>query len=93
MTSIVKKALATAITVAVIAGASSNAFAVSGSVKYACMGDYLSYCSGYAPGGSGVKQCMRRNGSKLSKGCVSALVKAGYVSQAEVSRRAASLGR
>ncbi|MBU2582340.1 MAG: hypothetical protein KJ622_11545, partial [Alphaproteobacteria bacterium] len=67
--------------------------AVSSAVKYACMGDYFSYCSDHAPGSSGVKQCMRANGNKLSKGCVRALVKAGMVSQSEVSRRAASLGR
>jgi len=93
MTNTFKKALATAITVAIVAGSASSAFAVSSSVKYACMGDYLSYCSGHAPGSKGVKRCMRSNGSKLSKSCVRALVKAGYVSKAEVSRRAASLGR
>ncbi|KUO57625.1 MAG: hypothetical protein APF80_11795 [Alphaproteobacteria bacterium BRH_c36] len=93
MTSTFKKLFATALTVAIVAGASTNAFAVSNAVKYACMGDYLSYCSGHAPGSAGVKQCMRANGSKLSKGCVGALVKAGMVSQSEVSRRAASLGR
>ncbi len=91
MTNIFTKTIATAITVAVVAGASTSAFAVSSSVKYACMGDYLSYCSGHAPGGAGVKRCMRANGSKLSKTCVRALVKAGMVSQSEVSRRAASL--
>ena len=90
MTSTFKKALATAITVAVVAGSASNAFAVSNAVKYACMGDYFSYCSDHAPGSAGVKQCMRANGSKLSKGCVGALIKAGYVSQSEVSRRTAS---
>lgn len=93
MTNTFKKAFATAITVAIIAGSASNAFAVSNSVKYACIGDYLSYCSSHAPGSAGVKRCMRANGSKLSKTCVRALVKAGYVSQSEVSRRAASLGR
>ena len=93
MTSTFKKAIATALTIAVVAGSASNAFAVSNAVKYACMGDYFSYCSGHAPGSAGLTQCMRSNGSKLSKGCVGALVKAGYVSKSEVSRRAASLGR
>ena len=82
-----------ALTLAIFAATATQASAVSSSVKYACMGDYLSYCSQHAPGGSAVKQCMRANGSKLSRGCVSALIKAGYVSKKEVSRRAASLGR
>lgn len=93
MTNTFKKAIATAITVAVIAGSASNAIAVSSAVKYACMGDYFSYCSNHAPGSAGVKRCMRANGSKLSKSCVRALVKAGYVSKSKVSRRAAALGR
>ncbi|MEQ8823048.1 MAG: hypothetical protein RIC14_01595 [Filomicrobium sp.] len=82
-----------ALTVAIIAATATQASAVSSSVKYACMGDYLSYCSMHAPGGSGVKRCMRRNGAKLSRSCVKALIGAGYVSKAEVRRRAAKLGR
>jgi hypothetical protein len=34
-----------------------------------------------------LRMCMDRNGHKLSKGCVNALIKAGEVSQAEVDRR------
>ena len=90
MTNIATKSI---IAAAIFAATATQASAVSSSVKYACMGDYLSYCSQHAPGGSAVKQCMRANGSKLSRGCVSALIKAGYVSKKEVSRRAASLGR
>jgi hypothetical protein len=93
MTSFTTKAIVTALTFAALAATATQASAVSSSVKYACMGDYLTYCSSHAPGSSGVKRCMRSNGSKLSRTCVKALVKAGYVSQAEVSRRAASLGR
>lgn len=94
MTSFNTKTIATALTVAILATtASSQAFAVSRSVKMACLSDYLSYCSAHAPGSAGVKTCMRANGSKLSSRCVKALVNAGYVSKAEVRRRAASLGR
>jgi hypothetical protein len=57
----------------------------------ACMSDYFSYCSSYSVGSPQLRQCMRAAGPKLSKGCVSALVAAGEVSQAEVSRRQASL--
>ena len=87
MTNIATKSI---IAAAIFAATATQAFAVSSSVKYACMGDYFSYCSDHAPGSAGVKQCMRANGSKLSKGCVGALIKAGYVSQSEVSRRTAS---
>ena len=38
-----------------------------------------------------LRSCMDRNGHKLSKMCVNALVKAGEVSQAEVERRQSSL--
>ncbi|MEQ8823047.1 MAG: hypothetical protein RIC14_01590 [Filomicrobium sp.] len=93
MTNIASKAIITAATFAVLAATATQASAVSSSVKYACMGDYLSYCSMHAPGGSGVKRCMRRNGAKLSRRCVKALISAGYVSKTEVRRRAASLGR
>ncbi|MEQ8824524.1 MAG: hypothetical protein RIC14_09130 [Filomicrobium sp.] len=82
-----------ALTLAIIAVSATQASAVSNSVRYACMGDYLSYCSMHAPGGTAVKRCMRHNGSKLSRRCVKALVNAGYVSKKEVRRRAAKLGR
>jgi len=65
----------------------SNAFAVSASVKRACIGDYFAYCSNYAPGGSGVKSCMRRNASKLSNTCKTALIKAGYAKNHSVAAR------
>ena len=68
------------VTAGIIALSASNAFAVSSSVKRACIGDYLSYCSGYAPTGTGVRKCFRQNASKISKTCVKALVNAGYVS-------------
>lgn len=83
----------TALTTAVVAGAlaaqATTASAVSLRVKIACTSDYLNYCSQHKPGSTGVKRCMRANGSKLSKRCVNALVAGGYVSKAEVSRRAA----
>ena len=68
----------------------SEASAVSARVKMACMSDYFSYCSQHAPGSAGVRQCMRANGTKLSTRCVNALVAAGEVSAAEVSRRSAA---
>jgi len=38
----------------------------------------------------GVRRCMRANGLKLSKGCLSAPIAAGEVSKADVARRAAA---
>lgn len=68
---------------------SSDALAVSARVKMACAGDYFSFCSQHSPSSPAVRQCMRANGLKLSSRCVNALVAAGEVSEAEVSRRQA----
>ncbi|MGQ0456345.1 MAG: hypothetical protein ACT4OU_04715 [Hyphomicrobium sp.] len=68
----------------------SSASAVSFRVKLACASDYYSYCSQHSPDTPGVRQCMRANGPKLSKSCVSALISAGEVSQTEVDRRRAA---
>jgi len=84
----------TAVTAALALGALilplSEAGAVSARVKMACAGDYLSYCSQHAVDSPGVRQCMRANGLKLSKGCVTALIAAGEVSKQEVARRSAA---
>lgn len=87
---ITRAALGLTVAIVALGLQASAASAVSLAVKRACIGDYLSYCSSYAPGSAKVRQCFRTNGSKLSKGCVSALVTAGMVSKAEVARRAAS---
>lgn len=72
-----------------LGGGHSDAHAVSARVKMACAGDYFSFCSQHSPTSPAVRQCMRANGLKLSNRCVNALVAAGEVSQAEVSRRQA----
>lgn len=66
----------------------TQAGAVSARVEMACASDYFAYCSQHSPNGPGVRQCMRVNGLKLSKGCVDALISAGEVSKTEVARRA-----
>ncbi len=68
----------------------SQAHAISASVRLACAADYFSYCSQYSPGSSEVRQCMRANGTSLSKRCINALVAAGEVSADEVARRSAA---
>lgn len=52
----------------------------------ACASDYYAYCSQYSSGTPEVSKCMRANGSKLSKGCISALMSEGYVTQADIAR-------
>lgn len=83
--------LAAALTLPAVAQPLSSAWAVSWRVKMACASDYYSYCSSYEVGSQQLRQCMRANGPKLSSSCVSALIEAGEVTQAEVSRRAASV--
>lgn len=80
--------LIAAVSLGTIAVQTSNAFAVSASVKAACMSDYFAYCSAYEVGSSQLRSCMRAAGPKLSSRCIGALVAAGEVSQAEVNRRA-----
>ena len=57
-------------------------------VQMACADDFFAYCGRHDPDSKGARKCMRTNGAKLSNGCVNALVAAGEVSKAEVSRRA-----
>jgi hypothetical protein len=68
----------------------TQAAAVSGSVRYACAGDYLANCSAYDPDSAQTRRCMRAVGFRLSKSCLNALVAAGEVSRSEVARRSAS---
>ena len=68
-------------------------FAISNSVKTACMGDYFSYCSSHAVGSPALRACMNDNGHRLSRRCVRALVSAGQVSTSEVARRSANAAR
>lgn len=88
MTRTIALSLTLAATLAVQA---SPAAAVSLAVKMACMTDYMSHCSQHAVGSPAVRSCMRAVGNRLSKRCVSALIAAGEVSQAEVDRRRAAM--
>lgn len=72
---------------AVFVASASNAHAVPGFVKRACSNDYFNYCSRFQPGTPEVRQCFRRNGKRLSDGCVEALRAAGLTSAKRSSRR------
>jgi hypothetical protein len=74
------------VSVACVAGA-VEAAPITKAVQAACKNDYKSYCGEYGLETSALRMCMDRNGHKLSKGCVNALIKAGEVSQGEVDRR------
>ena len=74
--------------VAVISFAGSGlAGAYSKAVQQHCRADYKTYCGEYGIDTSALRVCMDRNGKKLSKNCVNALVKDGHVTKAEVNRR------
>ena len=64
----------------------SSAGAVSGQVRSACAGDYLTHCSNFAPDSADTRRCMRAVGSRLSEGCINALVVSGEV-KAKIARR------
>lgn len=83
------KILGTAAALATVFAFTTQAFAVDARVRSACVADYFAYCSQHDPDSPGVRRCMRANGMKLSKACVSALVAAGEVSKAEVDKRSA----
>lgn len=83
--------LAAALLVGAATLSATEAGAVSGAVKAACLGDYLSYCSAHGVDTPQLRRCMSAAGPKLSRGCISALIRAGEVSKAEVNRRAAAL--
>ena len=58
-----------------------------------CADDYRNFCHQWGLETKGRENCMRKHGDKLTNACIAALVKSGNVSQAEVNRRKAALGR
>jgi hypothetical protein len=56
-------------------------------VRKACGEDYRKYCGDYGLGTEALRICMNKAGHSLSNSCVSALIRAGEVSQAEVDQR------
>jgi hypothetical protein len=58
-----------------------------------CADDYRRFCHQWGLETKGLENCMRRHGDKLNNACIAALVQTGQVTQAEVNRRKAALGR
>lgn len=83
---------------ACVAGASpSMAWAQAGNIskdmETYCVNDYKKFCGQYGLQSSALNLCMRKAGPSLSPACVKALVRAGKISQAEVDRVKAQMGR
>ena len=85
----IRNVLAATVTLGVLV-MSSQAGAVSLSVKLACASDYHAHCSMHSPDSPGVRKCMRAVGRNLSQGCISALVAAGEVSKSTVEKKVAA---
>jgi hypothetical protein len=58
-----------------------------------CADDYRRFCREWGLETRGLENCMRRHGDRLTNACVASLLRAGLVTQAEVDRRRAALGR
>jgi hypothetical protein len=66
---------------------------ISKEMQTYCVNDYKKFCGQYGLQTSALNLCMKRAGPSLSPACVRALVRAGKVSQAEVDRVKAQMGR
>ena len=66
---------------------------ISKGMQTYCVNDYKKFCGQYGLQTSALNLCMRKAGPSLSPACVRALVQAGKISQAEVNRVKAQMGR
>jgi hypothetical protein len=77
--------------------AASSAWSQAGTITKGmqnnCVNDYKKFCGEYGLQTSALNLCMRKAGPSLSPACVRALVQAGKISQAEVDRIKAQMGR
>ena len=73
-----------AIAAIALALSASTAGAVSQAVKAACSNDYHAYCDKLKVGSQELRTCMRGVATKLSKGCIQALVDNKEVTQADI---------
>lgn len=66
---------------------------ISKDMQTYCVNDYKKFCGEYGLQSSALNLCMKKAGPSLSPACVKALVGAGKISQAEVDRIKAQMGR
>lgn len=71
----------------------AQAGAISTDMQTYCVGDYKKFCGDWGLDSRGLNLCMRKAGPSLSPACVQALVKAGKISQGDVDKIKAKLGR
>src|SRR6186997_3230507 len=73
-----------------VCAASQTAWAQAGNITPAmqnnCANDYKKFCGDYGLQTAALNLCMKKAGPSLSPACVSALVAAGKVSQADVDK-------
>jgi hypothetical protein len=60
---------------------------ITQAVSQDCRWDYHNFCGEYGIGSPLLNYCFRKNGAKLSRACVNALIQAGDVSKNYVQAR------
>ena len=77
-------------TLGCVASAPTMVFAQAGTIskdmQNNCVNDYKKFCGDYGLQSAALNLCMKKAGPSLSPACVSALVAAGKVSQADVDK-------
>lgn len=71
----------------------SQAGTITKGMQNNCANDYKKFCGDYGLQTSALNLCMKKAGPSLSPACVQALVQAGKISQAEVDKIKAQMGR
>ena len=89
-----KRAVATILLVfALPSAALAQAGTITKGMQNNCANDYKKFCGDYGLQTAALNLCMKKAGPSLSPACVQALVQAGKVSQADVDKIKAQMGR
>jgi hypothetical protein len=89
-----KRAVATILLVfALPSAAFAQAGTITKGMQNNCANDYKKFCGDYGLQTAALNLCMKKAGPSLSPACVQALVQAGKVSQADVDKIKAQMGR
>jgi hypothetical protein len=79
--------------VCLVSSAQAESVTVTPAVQQGCEWDYNQFCNQYGIGSELLDMCFKRNGPKLSKKCVDALIAAGDTSQEYVDQPKKLMGR
>jgi hypothetical protein len=89
-----KRAVATILLVLALPSAAlAQAGTITKGMQNNCANDYKKFCGDYGLQTAALNLCMKKAGPSLSPACVQALVQAGKVSQADVDKIKAQMGR